>query len=94
MMQKDQWQESQGMQHKGDSVKESTVCNLCVRDELQRDGRPFSAVWQPARPGARLTPDYLFAFKKKKGGSGVIQKFSRCCTQKLVIVHLALKPVG
>ena len=58
MMQKDQWQESQGMQHKGDSVKESTVCNLCVR--------PFSAVWQPARPGARLTPDYLFAFKKKK----------------------------
>ena len=66
IMQKDQWQESQGMQHKGDSVKESTVCNLCVRDELQRDGRPFSAVWQPARPGARLTPGYLFAFKKKR----------------------------
>lgn len=42
-MQKDQWQESQAMQNKGDSVKESAVYNLCVRDELQRDGRPFSA---------------------------------------------------
>lgn len=58
-MQKDQWQESQGMQRKGDRVKESAVCSLCVRDELQRDGRLFSAVWQPAGPGARLIPDYL-----------------------------------